>query len=437
LAADVLLPLVGQMDLLAAVGLLAALALLSSSSHGIALAGAACFAIGLMCKESVLPGLAALPVAVAALAPTRREALHRGIRTFILLGAIVGLWFAIRAVLFPGAEALGSGGGWYREGERRLSPLELIGRYFAAFFDPRTPQTDYSFLKQPGSSAGVFPIIGALGLAGVVLGAGILLCWRTPPQPPKVPVESVESETHRHPEPVGLREWRMAAALVWIVLFLIPYLQLVPIGALWAGRFAFLSLIGLTWLVAEVIAMLDGRKRAAAMSLLVGVLLIGAAQINRRAPDWSDAVGLWSSEVRRRPDHAFAWSNLGVTLQYDNDPTAALEAARHATELFPTYGESWLTRGRMERAVGDNVAGRESYYRAEELLGDHLDLQLEIARLDAAEGHFDVALARLEAMAHKGAGNPEYEELIARVRTDAEKQAQDSGIRTQDSEAER
>jgi hypothetical protein len=416
LAADVLLPWVGQMDLLAGAGLLAALALLSSSSLGLAILGAGCFAVGLLCKESVLPGLAALPIAAATLAPDRREAVRRAVRAFLLLGVVVGLWFAVRAWLLPGGEALGSGGGWYREGERRLSPLELLGRYFAAFFDPRTPQTDYSFLKQPGSSAGMFPVIGALGLTGVILGSGVLLRWNTPL--PHGPVESEESESNRPPEPVGFPQWRMAVALVWIVLFLIPYLQLVPIGALWAGRFAFLSLIGLAWLIAEIIAMLHGSKRAAAIAILFGVLLIGAAQINRRAPDWSDAVGLWSSEVRRRPDHAFAWSNLGVTLQYDNDPTAALEAARHATELFPTYGESWLTRGRMERAVGDHVAGRKSYYRAEELLGDHLDLQLEIARLDAAEGYFDVALARLEAMAHKGQGNPEYEELIDRVRQD-------------------
>jgi hypothetical protein len=409
LAADVLLPWVGQMDLLAGAGLLAALALLSSSSLGLAILGAGCFAVGLLCKESALPGLAALPIAAATLAPDRREAVRRAVRAFLLLGVVVGLWFAVRAWLLPGGEALGSGGGWYREGERRLSMLELLGRYFAALFDPRTPQTDYSFLKQPGTSAGVFPVIGAVGLLGIVPGSLLLL--RRGELASRAQASTAEDE-------MTPREWRMVAAMLWIVLFLALYLQIVPIGALWAGRFCFLSLIGFGWLIAEIIGLLHGRSRTVAMALFGTVLLIGFVQINRRAPDWSDAVDLWSSEVRRRPLHAFAWSNLGVTLQYDNDPTAALEAARHATELFPTYGESWLTRGRMERAVGDHVAGRKSYYRAEELLGDHLDLQLEIARLDAAEGYFDVALARLEAMAHKGQGNPEYEELIDRVRQD-------------------
>ncbi len=411
LAADVLLPLVGQMDLAAAVGVLAALLLLSKPDHMSSLLGAGCFALALLSKESALPGVLVLPLGVAAVASSRKEALANGIRAFVLLAVVAALWLAVRAGLFADAQgAIGSGGGWYREDERRLASLEILGRGLTALLDPRTPQSDYSFLKQPGSSAGPFVLIGLLALAGSVIALWCLLRLSKLQGPPHS--NSGAAQDFRS------TPYQIAAAIVWIFLFLLPYLQIVPIGALWAGRFGFLSLFGFAWLLAGLISLLPGRPRVLATAGLASVLLAGIVQIHRRAPDWVDGVTLWTAEVRRRPDHAFAWSNLAVSLQHAGDPTAGLAAARQATELFPTYGESWLTRGRLERAVGDHAAGRVSYYRAEELLGDHLDLQMEIARLDAAEGHFRIALERLEAMAHKGAGIPEYEELIERVRRD-------------------
>jgi hypothetical protein len=391
--------------------MLAALLLLAQSGHAKPVAGAAIFALALLSKESVVPGLVALPLAVGAVAPSRREAFRRGLRALVLLGFIVAVWMAVRAWLFAGAEgALGSGGGWYRENERRLSSLEILGRALVSFVDLRPPQTDYSFLKQPASSAGPFAVIGLLGLLGIgfALWRFLFSSKREASTDQPLPA-SADSPTRHH---------RMAAALVWIVVFLLPYLQFFPIGALWAGRFAFLSLFGLGWLIAELVSGLPARPRTLATGGLALILLLGALQLHRRAPDWTDAVTLWSAEIRRQPDHAFAWSNLAVALQHTGDSTAGLSAACQATDLFPTYGESWLTRGRLERALGDHAAGRQSYYRAEELLGDHLDLQMEIARLDASEGEFEIALARLEAMAHKGAGNAEYEELIERVRRD-------------------
>jgi hypothetical protein len=411
LAADVLLPLVGLMDLAAAAGMLAALLFLTRPGPGYSLLGAGFFALALLCKESVLPAVLVLPLAVAAVASSRKQALTHGIRAFVCLAVVAALWFAARASLLADAQgALGSGGGWYREDERRLTSLEILGRGLSALLSLQIPQSDYSFLKQPGSSAGPYALIGFVALAGSVVAS-----WRL--------LRAPKSDGTTAPESGALHDLsfpphQVAAAIVWIFLFLVPYLQIVPIGALWAGRFGFLSLFGLAWLLAGLISLLPGRPRLLATVGMALVLLVGVAQLHRRAPEWADGITLWTAEVRRQPEHAFAWSNLAVSLQHTGDPTAGLAAARMATELFPTYGESWLTRGRLERAVGEHAAGRQSYYRAEELLGDHLDLQMEIARLDASEGEFEIALARLEAMAHKGTGNAEYEELIERVRRD-------------------
>lgn len=404
LAADVLLPFVGQADLLALLGVLAAWALWRNGGVLRLVAGATCLLLAMLAKESAYPATLAIPVVLWFGEGTRRIRRRRAIRTFVVATVTLAVRLTLQVSLFGSMlPRAGQAGGFAVGDERSVGMFETLGRHAVGFIVPMIPQTDYSFLKQPGSEVGLFPIIGAAALI-CFFSALLVLLW---------PRRVRQTRAHR------VRSMRLVVAgLLWAAIMLVPYANVVPLGALWAGRFLLLPFVGSAMVIKGIEGLLPGRWRWAPVVFALVMCHVGGIAIHRRAEDWKTPLALWTAEVERQPDHAFAWKNLAAHLQWSGDDARALDAIRRATTLWPTFGDAWLARGQIARANGQNDEAMHAFIEAERLLPHSAQVQLEIAKLDAAQGRFAEAERRLSALIEANPDHAEAHAVLEQVRRD-------------------
>lgn len=408
LAADVLLPFVGQADLLAAIGVLATWlcwrqAGARANGTGFFLAGCLTLMFAFMSKESSYPAVLALPAVVLLGRGSCRARRKLAVRALLASLLLLFLRFAVQWAM------VGELPGWMQKavvvtvpGERTISRFEIIGRYAAAILAPTVPQTDYTFLKQPDSSASLYPLAGVATIVGFLA----ITLWAAR----RLPASPRNARDLR-----GRRE--IAAALIWVAVFLFPYLQLVPI-ATWGARFAFLSLFGAVWCLATFCRLLRRPLSFVPAAYLSVLLLTGIVGVHQRAADWVSPSRLWAAEVERNPNHSFAWKNYATYLQREGKLEAAYSAVRHATTLWPTFGEAWLAQGQIARAVHRDAEAGLAFQRAEQLMPDSGDVQIELALFDASRKRFEVAAVRLRALLRKAPDNAVAARLLDRVQLD-------------------
>lgn len=402
LSADVLLPLVGQSDLLAAVGVLGAFAWLQF--RGVAcLACAGVFLLfAFLSKESSWPAVIALPLVIWLGPGSSRFRRHKALTALLLGGGIMAVVLVTRFALFGNftSTAGAAGSAAMAAGERSIGTLESVGRYSAAMLLPFIPQTDYSFLKQPGGSSGSYPYCGMAAL--LCLGTLMSICARR--------TRATRANAAR------LRASRRAlGAACWIILFLFPYLGFIPLGALWAGRFAFLAMFGIPILLLSLAGLLPTILRPIVPAYLCIIIVFGIFAIHRRAYDWVSPVALWNAEIRRQPNHAFAWKNHAVYLQRDGKLEEAFASASTATKLWPTFGEGWLAKGQIAWAAGKHSEADSAFNKAERLIPGNSTLELARAQFCESRGNLDQAEQRLHALLTHDPANTEARKSLERV----------------------
>lgn len=411
LSADVLIPFVGQADLMALGGVALGLWAVLGRWRGVPWWVLGSLLVAFHAKESAFPAAVALPVVALLSGPggprvrRRRAAWVLGAAGMALVVRFAGQWIAVGTL--PGTWS--GTGGTVMGTERAVGFQETVGRYAWGLASLQVPQTDYSFLKQPESQAGYFPIFGVVTLTGW----GVAMAWCAWPR------------RVTRANAVSLRRRRQgAAALLWVPLFLGPYLNLIPIGAIWAGRFALLPLAGIAWLLVlsfEETRERIGRDAFRGVLLVLGtLLLVGFGMQHDRAREWISPMALWSAEVERVPAHAFAWKNLAAWQQQAGEPELALESVREATRLWPTFGEAWLARGQIERAAGRSADARASFARARGLSPRVAETWAESARLEAAEGRFGLARGYAARAVELAPESKDYRYLLERIEGDLE-----------------
>lgn len=391
MSADLTLPFVGQSDLLAAAGLLLALVGFVRGGNW-RIAGALGIAISILAKESGLPAVAAIPMAVFLAPGTRRRRVQNAVWAAAVTGGVIALRFAVHQSLTP-AETFSTGEGTYlmREGERYPGVLETLGRYAWGVLSLQVSGYDNCHLKAPGSSAGAFPLAGGLVLAGLLAWLVRLL----------KPVRATRTSARR------LRANRLAAAgTLWAGCFIAIYLHVIPIGAVWQGRFAFLSMMGL---VMAACAAGSNMPREASSWLAWGLLaagVLGGFKSHRRAADFKSPLDLWRAEAAMLPRSAYAKRCLALELNRAGKPLEALQPAREATEGRPWDGDAWRTLALVETALGLRADAVASFERAIPITPYLPAVHLKTAEHLIALGRFDEAERHLDQVANKSPENP-------------------------------
>lgn len=177
-----------------------------------------------------------------------------------------------------------------------------------------------------------------LQLGALARHAGVLILAVPPnidPQVPAVPwtgAFAVLAATAVGLALIRVQPW-YALALLWFLLHLAPTNSVLPRLDAANDRQLYLASIGPLALAGFALALLP-RGRLAATALLALVLAAGTALRNQ---DYRSEAALWTDTVRKSPESARAWNNLGYALQLERREAEAAAAYRRALALDPEH----------------------------------------------------------------------------------------------------
>jgi len=394
LTADVLLPFVGQSDMIAFGTLLGGAVCLCRGGLAANALGVVLIAVSFFTKESGFPALAALPAALWLGSGRAKSRIRKATIAAIIVAALIAVRLVTHNMIF-GDETFMTGEGTLRmrEGERYPGFFETIGRYAAGIVMLQVSGVDNCHIKAPGSSAGSFPILGASAFLGAIL----VIAWALRPI----------KATRANARSLRLRRL-MAAGVLWTGFLLSIYLHLIPIGAIWQGRFMLLPFAGLAVALAAGLAMLREDVRSYAMICVLIVGALGAMKTFRHASVWVNPVSLWADQVERLPSSDFAKRCYALELYRAGKVAQALEPARQAAAARPWDGDAWRTLGIIASKLGLHEEAVRAYTNAFPLVpylaamhakcAEHL---IALGRLEEARQHLDFVKAN----------SPEYEPL--------------------------
>lgn len=134
----------------------------------------------------------------------------------------------------------------------------------------------------------------------------------------------------------GLRKKTPAAirfGFWWILIGLLPVLNLIPLRALFAERFLYLSVAGFGLLVSSIVFFIPFRR--VTTSFLIAVVVLLAIRSIARNADWESNQTLWRSVLEVDPDNAKAYNGLAIEYFGRNQFDTAEQLFLHALQLDP------------------------------------------------------------------------------------------------------
>ncbi|RMF91025.1 MAG: tetratricopeptide repeat protein [Nitrospinota bacterium] len=165
------------------------------------------------------------------------------------------------------------------------------------------------------------------------------------------------------------RKSLLAFSLAWIVVTLLPVLNLIPIGDYMAERFLYLPSVGFAWAGGYGLAQWYTWKRRGALSWLAAgmallVLVFYSTQTIRRNADWRDPIAFWTKTVQSAPQSARAALLLSMAYYEQGYYTEAIPWYKRAVELDPTIQEEAPILGALYYRVGKLDEAIQAYQAA-------------------------------------------------------------------------
>ena len=384
-------PLVGRADVLA-LGFMLLAALLQAGSFArlpdvaARWLSAGCTLAALGSKESAIAGplivaaveLAARPRGGAAVPAWLRGRLAALIPTALAVLA----WIALRAHATGGWSAvpvvpvsenpLAAAGGIGRWG----TALAVLTRYLGLLAFPRTLSGDYS--------GNVIPLESAWYAPRVLLGAAALVVLAASSLAPFVRRErtAVSSGSARW-------SWSLAA---W--LFLFPYLVisnlLVPVGMLFAERFAYAPSAGFCLLAAlavtTAVARLAPAPRAATLAIAIGAVAAAAGswRSNVESRHWITDESLHARVLHSQPASPRAAFTLGMIRLQQGREQEAVDLFRRAIDNYPSFSAAWFEIGKIHLRGGRLAEAAAAFQQAEQI--NPYNPEMPMGRGDALAG---------------------------------------------------
>ncbi|MDX9702702.1 MAG: tetratricopeptide repeat protein [Candidatus Auribacterota bacterium] len=142
----------------------------------------------------------------------------------------------------------------------------------------------------------------------------------------------------------------------WILLALLPVSNIIPLQALFAERFLYLSVAGFGCIVAYIFFYVAVRKKAILATCLI-IVSLNIKTISRNS-EWQSNDTLWKSVLAVDPQNAKAYNGIGMAYleknDLDNAATALQKAIRYAPDnLYITNNLAlvFLKQGNKDEAL--------------------------------------------------------------------------------------
>jgi len=291
-----------------------------------------CFLMALLSKEmaATLPLIFIVHDLLFLSPPSPRAGFKKAVRVYAGYALVALAYLILRYVLFynPSEQAVG-----YVSGRlpARLGAIpQIFSLYLRLFIFPVGLSVEYDdSVIRPFIS---FESFAAMAVTGLFV-ALIFLLWR---------------------------KNRLACfALLFILISLLPVLNVVPICNMLAERYVYLPCFGvaiLSALLLDALAHARGKRVAVLISVLI-FILYGNATIERNNV-WRNSLALWTDGVRKAPESARAHLNLGVALGDKDDVTGAIAQYEESIRLRPTspdgynnLGLIYFSKNKIEKAI--------------------------------------------------------------------------------------
>jgi Flp pilus assembly protein TadD len=156
----------------------------------------------------------------------------------------------------------------------------------------------------------------------------------------------------------------LAGSLLLCALAILPWLQWIPAGVVFAPRLLYLPLLFASPLVSSLSDRAFGSV-SPRWSLLPIAVACGLAW--DRAGVYESRESYWSEQARWAPHDARAHNELGLAFEERGDPRRAREHWMRAVELDREYGRPWSNLARLEVERGALEAAETALVRATEL----------------------------------------------------------------------
>jgi len=382
---------IGRADLLAALGVLAALLCFARAAQSPVrarwLAGAAAASsVAIFSKESGIVAIAA--VLLFDIAFRRKEPWQRRAAGYAAVAAPCLLFLCVRHFVLASSPAMRIpftdnpiAGAAFLPG--RLTALKVAGRELALLAWPARLSCDYSYNAIPLSTA---PDAGVLAGAAVLLSLAAAALWW----------------------------YRRRPALFFLIAFglaaLVPTSNLLfPIGALMAERFLYLPALAFAGCLAATVLWCGRRWRQPRFSqaLLAVIALAFAARTFARNFDWKDERTLWSSgeavvPASYRPHTSLAEGEMETALRETDLTLAILDPLpdRWNTPIpYINAGKVYSDKGDSRKAIG-LLERAQRIQAALDPARQWFALDAQLGRDYLRTGQFDQAIAAFERAMH-------------------------------------
>lgn len=156
--------------------------------------------------------------------------------------------------------------------------------------------------------------------------------------------------------------------LSWVLLGMLPYLQLFPLEMTVAPRYMYFSLIGVLGMCGIWIDRLhfprQSWQKTALTATAILVICILAGRTILRNQDWKDPYTLYSRDIIQSPDSYTLQSNLGKILFEQGEYQQAEVHLKKSVELSPTWWGNWNNLGNVYLRTDRLQKAKESYSKA-------------------------------------------------------------------------
>jgi len=331
-------------NLMACAGVLAALLLLARGRSRRRWAAAlACFAAGLLSKETAIVFPALLVMQDLARLPRRAPAWTDRWRGYAAVLLTAGAYLALRASVVgaPVQRDFRGGGFW---GSLLLGAVSWLEYLKVLLWPTGLRVSRFQYVSDPWHS--FWPLAGLVLLA-LFTAAAVRF---------------------------SVRDRRGGFFLLWIPVVLSPVLGFFPTDTFVAERFLYLPLAG----AAGAAALLWDKGGARVRGALLAAVVLMAAGAVVQTGDWRSERALWGAAAAQEPENAFARLSLGDALAEAGERMKAETAYKEALRLGltrPLAGAAMGSLARLRLRAGDPAGALRWANKALRALPDSIQIQ--------------------------------------------------------------
>ncbi len=269
----------------------------------------------------------------------------KAIKWFALIGAVLGGWVLLRfdlsSILAP---KITPDFVEITSGEYFLTQLRVMFSYMRILFIPINLNVDHQVVV--AKSLWEMRIIGSLiGLITI----GVFTAW------------------------LSRRNVLAAFGIVWFFVAISIESTFIPLEDVMFEHRLYLPMVGFGLFVGCFLAQLlnsrgqvHGRPvpKWCVVILLLMIVIIFSVMSHQRNKAWKTNISLWSDAVKKSPNKARPYFNLGNAYKRDGKYETSIDYYTKSIALAPRYGGAFHARGIAHRHLGDNEAALTDFNQA-------------------------------------------------------------------------